>query len=558
VTAVGRRTRFALAFLLAIAPASIAAAQPRAPLPCPGPQNALALFAGRWQISVLCSVKSINLTGTADVLVTGPLLIVSGVIALSGDASLTVATTQFLLAQLAAAQYPIVLTNRAVFAVDNSFFMTNGGVVANLAAFLYAYDDAQIRFTNAELNTHYSWLLGYLNDRSRLRVDGSAFLPTEIYPRDASTVEIAGANTSVRTVLLIPPHATALVEGLPAADPYSYRFGRGEPGNVGIDYLVDVQNSSSRIGVSVGPLSDVTLRDNERPLTVSYVFTADPEPSWLAGLRSGMAVTQTFEHQRRRLVLEQTELYDVGWQLYLQHVGGATAPFVAIEDAWVNEVGALEGSRLEARDSIFQYAFLAAFEPGAHVRVEDSVINSQNVRANDAGVVEIFESQIWGSRLDASGSGRLRLTNVELRENVCHPACLPACLTQSGNGECNSYNPATQVAFDARDTAAILGARLAPIAAPVAAGDPLPLTGDVYVVSPVASLGAFAWELSVRSQSEPTVVVASGGGATLRDAVLGTVDTSVLAPGDWTAHLELGAPGEAPIVAERFFQVVAP
>lgn len=550
--------RFALLLLAAIAFAPSAGAQPRTPLACPGPQNALALTTGHWQISVLCSVASVALTGTADVLVTGPRLFVSGSVVLTGDAALAIATSEFVLAQTAAAQHPLIVRDRSVLVVSGVHVVTNAMVEANLAAFLHAFDDAQVRIANSTLDTRYSWLLAYMNGRSRLRVDNSVFLPTEIYPRDSANVEILGPDTSVRTVLLIPPHATALIEGLPGSPLYSYRFGRGQPGNAGIDYLVDVQNSSSRIGVSVGPLANVTLRDNDQPVTLSYLFSSDPQPSWLAGLRSGMAVTQTLEHQGRHLSLEQTELYDVGWQIYLQKVGGPTAPFVAVDDSWVNEIGALSDSRLEARDSVFQYAFLSAFEAGAHVRVEDSVINSQNVRANDAGVVEIFESQIWGSRLDASGSGRLRLTNVDLLENVCHPACLPACLTQSGNGECNSYNPALAVAFDARDTAAILGARLAPIPAPVTAGTPLDFTGDAYVESPVAALAAFAWELSVRSSTEPSVIVASGGGASLRNVVLGTLDTSTLPPGDWTAHLELGVPGEAPLAAERFFRVLAP
>jgi hypothetical protein len=553
-----RRTHFAPAWLLAAVLASSAAAQARTPLACPGPQNGLVQSSGSWQISGICSVAQITLSGTADVLVTGPRLLVSGPINMTGAASLAIQTTDFVLAQTVAAQFPIVAHDASLLVFQGTNVVTNAAVATNCTAFLQAYDDAQVRFTNDSLETRYSWLLAYLNDRSRLRVESSTFAPTEIYPRDQATLEIAGAMTSVRTVLLIPPHATAVVEGLPAANPFSYRFGRGEPTSSGIGYLVDVQDSQTRVGVSVGPFSDVTLRNDVRPVTVSYLFMSDAQPNWLAGLRSGMAVTQTLEHQGRHLALEQTQLFDVGWQVYLERLGGAAAPFVALDDAWVNEIGALADSRLEARDSIFQYAFLAAFSPGSHVRVEDSVINSQNVRANDGGVLEIFESQIWGSRLDANGTGRLRLTNVELLDNVCHAACLPACLEISGGDECNSYNPALSVAFDARDSSAILGARLAPIEAPVAAGTQLALAGDVYVASPVAALGAFAWELSMRSQTEPTVVVASGGGASLRDTVLGTVDTGALAPGDWTSHLELGAPGEPPLVAERFVRIITP
>ena len=555
MTTLSRNARFAAALCWLVPLA--AAAQTRAPLACPGP-GPLVLASGVFALATPCPVASIALSGTADLLVTGPRLQVNGPISVVGDAALTIATTQFLIAQQATAQYPITVRDRTLFAVDGAAVITSGVPDASHTAFVYAFGDAQLRFTNAALDTRNSWLLAYLNERARLRLDDAASVPTEIYPRDSATVEITGALTATRTVLLIPPRASATIEGLPGTDLYTHRFGRGEPGSSGIDYLVDVEQSRSRIGVSVGPYTDVTLRNNDRPVTLSYLFIADPAPNWLAGLRSGMAVTQTLEHQGRHLVLEETQLYDIGWQVYLQRVGGTTAPFVSIDDAWVNELGALADGRAEARDSVFQFAYLSAFEHGTHVRVEDSVVNSQNVRASDDGVLELFESQIWGSLLDASGTARLRLTNVELHPNVCHATCLPACLSAGGNGECNSYNPASDVVFDARDASAILGARLAPIAAPVAPGAALDLVGDVYVASPVPTLAGYDWELTVAKDGGTPIAVASGVGGMQRDALLGTVGGAQLSPGDWRARLELRAPGETPLAAERFFRVLAP
>jgi len=541
---------------VALALLSIAAeARARDPLPCPSPAP-LALSSGSWSLDTPCPVASVSLSGSADVLVTGPILRVSGPITLSGDAVLTITAVEFVLAQLATAQFPIVLRDRSALIVEGVRVITNGGVAASPTAFLYAFGDAQVRFTDASLDPDASWLLAYLNERSRLRVENGAHVPTEIYPRDDSTVEITGPDTTVRTVLLIPPHATARIEGLPATSPFSHRFGRGEPGSSGVGYLVDVQESTSRFGVSIAPMTDVTLRDNERPLTLSYLFMADAAPNWLAGLRSGMPVTQTLEHQGRHLSLESTLLYDVGWQVYLQRVGGPAAPFVAIDDSWINELGALSDSHAEARDSVFQFAYLSAFESGTRVRVEDSVINSQNVRASDDGVVEIVESQIWGSHLDVSDQGRLRLVNVDLEPNQCHAACLPACL--GAGGTCNAFNAAAQVAFDVRDQGAVLGARLAPISAPVSRGALLPVRGDVYVVSTLAALAASAWDLSAVDEDGGETPIASGGAAIQLEALLGTLDTSPLAAGDYRLRLELAAPGEAPLVAERFLRVVDP
>lgn len=554
-----RAAAFAL-FAALLAVAGAADAQPRTPLPCPGPLLPLVLATGRWQLVGPCSVDGIHLSGDADVLVTGPRFLVQDDVLLDGDAVLEVATAELVIAQYSTAEIDHTIRDRALLVVRNARVVTNATSHSAVTAFFESWDDARVRFIGCGLDTRYNWMLAYAHDRSTLQVHDSVDAPTETYPRDASTVQVSGANTRTRVVLLIPPQASAELGDLPTGDTFTYQFGRGTAGNAGIDYLVQVFESWARWGVSSGPDSDVTIRDNGQPVTLSFLFARVTEPTWVAGLRPNGPLVQRFTQQGRLLDLDDALLYGNGWQIYVESlIDAALVRPVAIEDAQVNELGALRNGVVEVREAIFQYAYLAAYQPGSRVRVEDSVINSQNVRANADGVMEIADSTIWGSLLDAGGSARIRLSNTELNENVCHPGCLPQCISFLGANTCNGFNPRSTVGFAVRDAAAVVAARLAPIAAPVPAGAPLSLVGDAFVESPVASLAASPWELSVRPLAGgAATIVATGGGAPRRGVELGVVDAAALAPGEWVARLEVRPPGETPVVAERHFRVLSP
>lgn len=542
-----------LAFALA------ASAQPRTPLACPGPLAPLALSSGTWLITGVCSVAGVHLTGTADVLITGSSFLIQDDLLLEDDSMLHVLTTNFVIAQQSTAQIHSQTRDRATLFVENARVTTNAALNANITAFVDAYGDSQVHFKWCALDTRYNWVLVYLHERSTLIVENSVEVPTENYPRDDSTVRVTGTNTRTRVVLLMPPDSSAELDDIPAGETFTYQFGRGTPGNAGIGYLVDVQNSFVRWGVSSGPRSNIAIRNNGQPLTLSYLFALVTQPTLLAGVRPVGPLTQQFNHLERSLVLDDVLLFPNGWQVYVESL---TAPSnvkpVWIEDSQLNEMGALRNGIVEVRESVFQYAFLAAYSAGSRVRVEDSVINSQNVRANEDGVLEIFDSTIWGSLLDAGGASRIRLSNTELNDNVCHPGCLPSCISFTGGNECNAFNPALHVGFNVRGGAAVLGARLAPIAAPVPSGTPLAFVGDAYVESPVAALAASSWELSIRPLAGgAATVVASGGGVPLRGALLGTLDTATVASGEYVARLELRPPGEPVLAAERFFVVQA-
>ncbi len=532
----------------------------RVPLACPGPLAPLALNSGTWQIGGVCSVASVHLSGSADVLVTGPRFLIQGDLLLDGDAILHIMTAEYVIAQQSTAQIHSETRDRSYLFVENARVVTNAALTANITAFVDAHDDSTIRFQGCALDTRYNWVLVYVRDRSTLFVDNSTQVPTESYPSGDSTVHVTGAATSMRVVLLMAPGSNAELDDIPAGTTFTYQFGRGTPGNGGIGYLVDVQNSWVRWGISSGPKSHVAIRHNGQPVTLSYLFALVTQPTLLAGLRPAGPLTQTFDHSSRSLVLDDVLLYPNGWQVYVQTLGDpSVAKPVWLEDSQVNELGALQNGLVEVREMVFQYAFLAAYNAGSKVRVEDSVINSQNIRTNEDGVMEIFDSTIWGSLLDAGGVSRIRLSNTELNDNVCHPGCLPSCISFTGGDECNGFNPALHVGFNLRDGAAVLGARLAVIPAPVPAGTPLDFVGDAFVESPVAALAAAPWELTIRPVAGgAATLVASGGGAPLRDAVLGTLDTATVAAGEYIARLEVQPAGEPVLAAERFFVVKTP
>ena len=248
-------------------------------------------------------------------------------------------------------------------------------------------------------------------------------------------------------------------------------------------------------------------------------------------------------------------LYPVSWQIYVE---SANPGMVLVENSTLNELGTLDDGLVEARENTFQFAYAAAFRTNSRLRIEDAVINSQNVLAQRNGMLEVADSSIWGSRVEARDQGRVRLRNVAIEANVCHPGCLPACIPQQGGNQCNGFNNADEVSFNASDQGAILMANLAPITAPVVAGTTLAVIGDALVESADPALAGYVSRVSWGADGAAFTPLTGDVPGTWRNAQLATLDTTGVSPGDYWLRLELDAPGEPLLVAERPFRVEAP
>jgi hypothetical protein len=261
------------------------------------------------------------------------------------------------------------------------------------------------------------------------------------------------------------------------------------------------------------------------------------------------------------LALENAQVFPFGWQIYNDNSGipAEEAATVVIADSFVNEVGGAMNARLHVRDSVFGFAVLGAVGPGAKIRVERSIINSQTLLAQYDAVLEVHDSQIFGSLVQAAGSSRVILINTPLRQNACHGQCQPMCLSLDGSPatRCNGFNPATEVELAASDQAAIIALGVHELAQPVVRGETATFSGDVLVESQLEELGTFTFDLAyVPSAGGTPKAIALAQTGPRRAEALGELDTSTLAPGDYWVVLELRLGGTT-LAARRPFVVVA-
>jgi hypothetical protein len=533
----------------------------REELGCPGEGHPLERATGVWILRGPCTVSGVTLTGDADVRVESDPFVVAGDIRLSDDARLSMDGGTLRLPQHTTSEYALDVSGRAILETADLTIETNGGEPANLYLNLDLHDDARATFTRTELDFARSWILANVRDRATLENVDSVHVPCEIYPQDSATVSVRGPASDTGVWVVIPPGATAVMDGPPAGSPFTYSFGRGQPGTSGLEYLVEVQNGHSGFGVISTPRSDLTVRDNGAPIVVGYFFAGVTEPQLLEGLEVGGPQTSLFTHQDRRLALERAALNPlVAWQIYNDNAGVASPETVLVRGALVNEIGALTQGRIAVEDSTLQFAVIAAIGPGSRVEVTRTNVHSQTIQTEHDGVITLRDSHVFGSRLQARGTGRIRLENTVLDTNHCHPGCLPRCLDFTGGDRCNAFNPSIDPTLVATDAGAILMARLAPIA-DVTAGSPVPLTGDAGGIGADPMLAGVRYRVAIRPEAagaSEAVTVAEGAGP-VRDAALGELDTATLVPGTHVVRLELLLPAsEEPLAVERTFTILAP
>jgi len=496
------------------------------------------------------------LEGDASLEVTAGELSIAGNLTVSGQAKLRIIVERLLFAQHSTSQYTITLAGSARLELIDARVDTNEGEAGNLFMSLEAYDDSEVRFVRTSLDQSRSWILGSFHDRSALRNEDAASCPTEVYPSDSSTISVRGAHSSTGIWLAVPPRGSAVAADLPGVRPFSYRFGRGVPGSSGIDYLVRIDEGNAGLGFTSTPYSELTVRDNQAPTTISYIFAATSTAQAVSGLHPAGPQDLVLGHQGRRLVLDHALLNIVGWQLYADNSGvGSPAP-ITISDSVINELGALNHGLFVVRNVVFQFALIDAAGPASRIDITGSVINSQTIHAQADGVISIAQSSIFGSLIEATGQARIRLADTELHPNVCHPGCLPRCVSLNGGGECNGFNPAHDVRFAATEQAAILAARIAPIAAPLTRGSTLALTGDALSRSAVPAIAAATYRLSYRATSDQGLTPIASGPAEVLDGTLGVLDTRGAEPGSYELVLELDASGEPPLIVRRSFTIL--
>jgi len=490
-----------------------------------------------------CTVKgSVVLSGTASLTVVDANLVIDGHVMLSGDAVLKIENGTLTIANRSVMQYTITATDRARLEVVGGELRTNAGVDTNLSASYRGSGDSLLRFVNSELSAYRNWLLADFSDRARLESVNSPALPCEIYPHDASTITISGADTRSRIWLEFRPGFRGRIENLPGEHaPFAYSFGRNTPALTNVEYQVDVTNARTTFGVNSHPRSHVTIRNNEGPITIGYWLDGGMETQPISGLRPGDdgPQTLTMKHQGRLLELVNVSLNTYAWQVYVTGAPAAGAS-IQIEDSSMNEIGDFDDTPVVVDHSEVQFAIVAATGRRGDLTIRNSTIHAQAIMAENESVVRIEDSRIFGSVLQARGHSTIVVLNTRLEKNKIHP----------------SSTPNVPTSFEVAGSAKIVGLALAPLERPIRQGAAARLEGEAFVRT-AKGLSKPSFRLFYRRAGDGKEVPVPTS-SSRADAVHGALPTGDLGPGSYEAVAELTVDGATYLVTRPFSVEAAP
>jgi hypothetical protein len=226
------------------------------------------------------------------------------------------------------------------------------------------------------------------------------------------------------------------------AGPYSFAFGRSTPGVVGVGYDVRIVDSPVRLGVTSTPGSHLLVvgrgqgPGDSGEIAVGYLMPGTTSPETISGLRPGYQAFTRLTHQSRNLILYNVELDPIGWSVY---VSGSLAP-VTIRDSILNEVAAFPGGKVEVERSILQWAVLGSTGAGSSLVVRDSHIYSQVIHSKGDGRIELHDSIVHGSVVEALDDSTILLSGgLMVPSGDVDPCHFGSGLTPSGVPLCNPF-----------------------------------------------------------------------------------------------------------------------
>jgi hypothetical protein len=505
----------------------------------------------------------IVLGGTATLVVTQTTLVVDGDILLSGGARLIVSRATLALDNHFVFDHRIESRGSAQIHFIESILKTNVSSPGHSLASQYLGQDQSVLFvqTSGVLMPD-SWLLGDLRGRAAIHAVESNF-PSEIYPHEDATVILEGAATTSRVWLEFLNGSASLIEHLPDESvPFNWSFGRRTPGATNVGYQVEIINAKPTIGIASHPGSRVTLRDTQAPVAIGYFLMDLESPQHVVGV-GPLSRNVALEHQARLFELDNANIFEFAWQIYTASPTVPQPQPVIVQQSIINEIAALDRGRVAVDACLLQWAVIAAIGPGSKIEIAGSTINSQSIIAATDAVIHIDSSDIFGSLVEATDDAFILFSNVRFRPNVCHALCLPACASLQNGGfegnRCNPFNPAGGASvFTTEDRATIAALGLQSIDATLTVGDTLDLRGDLFVFSGPGAPHTYSYTLRYHQAgtSHTGTIVANGVGPK-RGESLGALDTSNLAPGTYSAILELYMDGKQLATATRQFSLVS-
>jgi hypothetical protein len=417
------------------------------------PASGISSSSGAIDLAANCKVAgNITLSGTASLTMTGAVLKVKGNIVLNDQAQLTVTNGGLTFPQTSFGQYSVSLNNSSNLSLNNSTFVTTGILNNHFTLAINAYNTSIVDFESSTLAwTGGSWLLGNFYDQSKLIVNSSTNVPTEIYPFDSSQISVS--NSTYATLYLDFIAGSSGTINVPKQDAqgnFNFVFGNSP----GFNYSINMIASKTRLGLESHPNSTMIVNGGgagsttDVPMQFSYYVENNTAPVSINGLHVGSDTTRQFTDQGRNLSLNHVNLNPVSWAVYVTQSNGFP---VTVSNSKINEIAAFTNGLVNISSSILQLAQTAAVGPGSKMNITSTQIWSQGIQAQNGGQVSITYSAIHGNDISAAGTGSsIGMSNVlEYRNGSASMSCAqnPATgYTPNNNGVplCNPQNPLGQ------------------------------------------------------------------------------------------------------------------
>jgi hypothetical protein len=333
-------------------------------------------------------------------------------------------------------QLTITCVGRSTFELEGIALQTRAPGSApdgSRSMHLIAQDEAVVVVSQAQLDPETSWLLADFHDQSQLQATNTVFVPTEIYGHDSSQVVISGSGTQTGVWFESPPSGTV---NLPVQGaPYTWQMGKSAGFAVG--WQLTITDAQVGLGLSSLPGSQLTINGHGVPATgefkVGYMLAGgqDTLRDLAVGLQNGVI-------GNGRITFNNVNLGPVAWQIYV-----GTGENLFIDSSVVNEIGFSGQAAVTVDHSILQFGVLGALAPGSILTVSNSDIWNQLIEADNTGAIQINNSRVVGSLLDAQApASTIQITGGSFADNPS--GCTPAMMVDLTTGQplCNPYRPA--------------------------------------------------------------------------------------------------------------------
>jgi hypothetical protein len=420
--------------------------------PAACPSSGLTSSAGTINLQGNCAIAGdVNLSGSAALTMTSGILSIQGNVVLSDSSQLTVTGGGLTFPQTNYSQYSVTLNGNSQLILKSSAWVTNGTQQNNFSMTLQANDSSAVDFEGSALDTSSgSWLLGSFGDNSKLTVNNTQNLPTEIYPSSASEISISSGSIFAAVWLSFPSGSNSTLQ-IPRKDSggnYNFSFGPG----TGIAYSVNISESGGGLGLSSYPDSTLIVNGdgasatNDASVAIGYYVQNSTGPVSIDGLDVGSGITLQLTDQGRNLQLNNVNLGPFSWQIYVSQSNNFP---VTVTNSKVNEIAAFSDGLVNISNCTLQLAVTEAGGPGAVMNISGTQIWSQTIQAQDGGQLTITDSELHGNFISAAGAGSsITMTNVDEERNGVSPqSCTPvngAPPNNDGVPLCNPFNPLYQ------------------------------------------------------------------------------------------------------------------